>query len=327
MITRPWLLHVLIDDVFVKQDRDLLIPTLLGIAGCGVGLGIAAVFGHWAHTRAAEGAMSRMRQDVLRQAQRIPIGALRGRRTGDIVSHLTADAAVISTVYLHAGSVLFAQALRMPGYLVIMFAIDWRLGLIAVATLPIHALMATRVRGRTQAAGARVQGAMGRLTAVMTELVGGARDVKAFNRQGWAGERLDTETRGLWRARVRVALLESLGQMSHLAYWAALIAIWGVAGRRGRGRNGCGRLPGGLGSIPAASRRTGAEHLERLRPNPGCARHRPPGVRVPGHPARARRCVRAFVGRVARRDPGREGRVFLRRRRRAAPGDVWRLSR
>lgn len=228
MITRPWLLHVLIDDVFGKQDRGLLMPTLLGIAGCGVGLGIAAVFGHWAHTRAAEGAMSRMRQDVLRQAQRIPIGALRGRRTGDIVSHLTADAAVISTVYLHAGSVLFAQALRMPGYLVIMFAIDWRLGLIAVATLPIHALMATRVRGRTQAAGARVQGAMGRLTAVMTELVGGARDVKAFNRQGWAGERLDTETRGLWRARVRVALLESLGQMSHLAYWAALIAIWAI---------------------------------------------------------------------------------------------------
>jgi len=228
MITRPWLLHVLIDDVFGRQDRALLIPTLLGIAGCGVGLGLAAVFGHWAHTRAAEGAMSRMRQDILRQAQRIPIGALRGRRTGEIVSHLTADAAVISTVYLHAGSLLFAQALRMPGYLVIMFAIDWRLGLIAVATLPIHALMATRVRGRTQAAGARVQGAMGRLSAVMTELVGGARDVKAFNRQGWAGERLDAETRGLWRARVRVALLESLSQMSHLAYWAALIAIWAL---------------------------------------------------------------------------------------------------
>ena len=41
--------------------------------------------------------MSRMRRDVLLQAQRIPIGDLRGRRTGDIVSHLTADAAVIST--------------------------------------------------------------------------------------------------------------------------------------------------------------------------------------------------------------------------------------
>ncbi len=226
LLTRPWLLHVLIDDVFGKQDRGLLIPTLLGIAGCGVALGLAAVFGHWFHTRAAEGAMSRMRQEVLQQAQRIPIGDLRGRRTGDVVSHLTADAAVISTVYLHAVSVVCANALRLPGYLVIMFVIDWRLGLITVATLPIHALMATRVRGRTQAAGRGVQNAMGRLSAVMTELVGGARDVKAFNRQRWAGERLDAETRTLWRARVRVALLGSLGRTAHLAYWAALIAIW-----------------------------------------------------------------------------------------------------
>ena len=226
LLTRPWLLHVLIDDVFGKQDRGLLIPTLLGIAGCGVALGLAAVFGHWFHTRAAEGAMSRMRQEVLQQAQRIPIGDLRGRRTGDIVSHLTADAAVISTVYLHAVSVVCANALRLPGYLVIMFVIDWRLGLITVATLPIHALLATRVRGRTQAAGRGVQNAMGRLSAVMTELVGGARDVKAFNRQRWAGERLDSETRTLWRARVRVALLGSLGRTAHLAYWAALIAIW-----------------------------------------------------------------------------------------------------
>ena len=53
--------------------------------------------------------MSRMRRDVLLQAQRIPIGDLRGRRTGDIVSHLTADAAVISTGYLHAVSVVFAN--------------------------------------------------------------------------------------------------------------------------------------------------------------------------------------------------------------------------
>ena len=226
LLTRPWLLHVLIDDVFGRQDRSLLIPTLLGIAGCGVALGLAAVFGHWFHTLAAEGAMSRMRRDVLLQAQRIPIGDLRGRRTGDIVSHLTADAAVISTGYLHAVSVVFANALRLPGYLVIMFLIDWRLGLITVATLPIHALMATRVRGRTQAAGRRVQDAMGRLSAVMTELVGGARDVKAFNRQRWAGERLDNETRSLWRARLRVALLGSLSRTAHLAYWAALIAIW-----------------------------------------------------------------------------------------------------
>ena len=226
MITRPWLLHVLIDDVFGKQDRALLLPTLLGIGGLGVGLGLAAVFGHWFHTRAAEGAMSRMREDVLRQAQRMPIGDLRQRRTGDIVAHLTTDAAVVARVYLHAGSLVFAQALRLPAYLIIMTLVDWRLGLIAVAALPLHAVMATRLKGRTQAAGRLAQDALGRLSAVLTELVAGARDVKAFNRQGWAAERFGAEAHSLWRARVRVALLESLGWAAHLSYWAAYIAAW-----------------------------------------------------------------------------------------------------
>ena len=228
MITRPWLLHVLIDDVFGRQDRSLLLPTLLGIGGLGVGLGLAAVIGNWFHTRAAEGAMSRMREDVLRQAQRMPIGDLRGRRTGDIVAYLTTDAAVVARVYMHAGSLLFAPGLRLPAYLIIMFAIDWRLGLIAAASLPLHVLMATRLQGRTQAASRSAQDALGRLSAVLTELVAGARDVKAFNRQGWAGERFGVETHSLWRARVQVALLESLGWSAHLAYWAALIAVWAV---------------------------------------------------------------------------------------------------
>ncbi len=226
MITRPWLLHVLIDDVFGRQDRSLLLPTLLGIGGLAAGLGLAAVFGHWFHTRAAEGAMSRMREDVLRQAQRMPIGDLRQRRTGDIVAHLTTDAAVVARAYLHAGSLVFAQALRLPAYLIIMSLVDWRLGLIAVAALPLHALMVTRLKGRTQAAGRRAQDALGRLSAVLTELVAGARDAKAFNRQGWAGERFGAEAHSLWRARVRVALLESLGWAAHVSYWAAYIAVW-----------------------------------------------------------------------------------------------------
>ena len=196
-----------------------------------------------------------------------------------------------------------------------MFLIDWRLGLITVATLPIHALMATRVRGRTQAAGRRVQDAMGRLSAVMTELVGGARDVKAFNRQRWAGERLDNETRSLWRARLRVALLGSLSRTAHLAYWAALIAIWAfladavVAGTVAVG------VPRGLWPVPPASRRSDSKRVERIHPDPGCARHCPPGIRLPGHTARARREDRSFVVRLAGRSTGPGCRVFLWRRK------------
>ena len=227
-IVRPWLLHLLIDDVFGQDNRGLLVPVLVAIGAVGVLTAIDATVGHWFHERAAQGAMLRLRSNVLRHAQRMPLSEVRARRTGDIAAHLTSDATVIARAYEDFVSLVFAQAFRLPAYLAILFAIDWRLGLIALSSLPIHVLLSTRLRGTTRSASGRVQDSVGRLSAVLTEMVGGARDIKAANRQTWAGERVGAEADGLWRAQVRLSLVESLRWVPHVVYWVIYIAIWAV---------------------------------------------------------------------------------------------------
>ena len=227
-IVRPWLLHLIIDDVFGQGNRGLLVPVLIALGAVGVVTAIDATVGHWFHERAAQGAMLGLRSDVLRHAQRMPLSDVRARRTGDIAAHLTSDATVIGRVYLAFVSLVFAQAFRLPAYLAIMFAIDWRLGVIAVSSLPIHALMATRLRGTIRSASGRVQDAVGRLSAVLTDMVGGVRDIKAANRQTWAGRRVATEADGLWRAQVGLSLFESLRWVPYVVYWGIYIAIWAV---------------------------------------------------------------------------------------------------
>jgi len=227
-IVRPWLLHLIIDDVFGQGNRGLLVPVLIALGAVGVVTAIDATVGHWFHERAAQGAMLGLRSDVLRHAQRMPLGDVRARRTGEIAAHLTSDATVIGRVYLAFVSLVFAQAFRLPAYLAIMFAIDWRLGAIAVSSLPIHALMATRLRGTIRSASGRVQDAVGRLSAVLTDMVGGVRDIKAANRQTWAGERVAAEADGLWRAQVGLSLVESLRWVPNLLYWGIYMAIWAV---------------------------------------------------------------------------------------------------
>ena len=227
-IVRPWLLHLIIDDVFGEGNRGLLVPVLVAIGAVGIMTAIDTTVGHWFHERAAQGAMLRLRSDVLRHAQRMPLSDVRARRTGDIAAHLTSDATVIAGVFLDFVSLVFAQALRLPAYLAILFAIDWRLGLIALSSLPLHALMATRLRGTMRSASGRVQDAVGRLSAVLTDLVGGVRDIKAANRQTWAGERVGAETDGLWRAQVHLSLFTSLRWAPYVVYWLIYIAIWAV---------------------------------------------------------------------------------------------------
>ena len=227
-IVRPWLLHLIVDDVFGQGNRELLVPVLVAIGAVGVATAIDATVGHWFHERAAQGAMLGLRSDVLRHAQRMPLSDVRARRTGDIAAHLTSDATVIARVYLAFVSLVFAQAFRLPAYLAIMFAIDWRLGVIALSSLPIHVLMATRLRGTIRSASGRVQDTVGRLTAVLTDMVGGVRDIKAANRQTWAGERVGAEADGLWRAQVRLSLFECLRWVPNVVYWGIYIAIWAV---------------------------------------------------------------------------------------------------
>ena len=282
MITRPWLLHVLIDDVFGKQDRALLLPTLLGIGGLGVGLGLAAVFGHWFHTRAAEGAMSRMREDVLRQAQRMPIGDLRQRRTGDIVAHLTTDAAVVARVYLHAGSLVFAQALRLPAYLIIMTLVDWRLG--------------PDRRGGTAAARGDGDAAQGPHAGRRPPRAGRARtSLRRIDRAGRRRARCQgLQSARLGRRTVRRGGAQPLaragagGAAGEPWVGRALVVLGGLHCRVGLSRQcgrrrGCGRgLAGGNRAIPPPGRGSGAQHRHRLRPATSRRGRGPPGVRLPG---------------------------------------------
>ena len=227
-ILRPWLLHLIIDDVFGQGNRELLVPVLGLVAAVGVARAIDTTVGHWFHQRAAQGAMLRLRSDVLRHAQRMPLAEVRARRTGDIAAHLTSDATVIGRVYEAAVSLVFAQAFRLPATLTILFAIDWRLGVIALSSLPIHALFATKLRGTTRSASGRVQDAVGRLSAVLTDMIGGTRDIKAANRQTWAGGRVGAEADGLWQAQVRLSLFDGLRWAPHLVYWLMYIIIWSV---------------------------------------------------------------------------------------------------
>ena len=227
-IVRPWLLHLIIDDVFGQGNRGLLVPVLVAIGAVGIGTAIDTTVGHWFHERAAQGAMLRLRSDVLRHAQRMPLSDVRARRTGDIAAHLTSDATVIARVYL--GFRLPGVRPSVPPASVSGDPVRHRLapGRHRAQLAADPCVLVTRLRGTTRSASGRVQDAVGRLSAVLTDMVGGVRDIKAANRQTWAGERVGAEADGLWRAQVRLSLFQSLGWLPYVVYWLIYIAIWAV---------------------------------------------------------------------------------------------------
>ena len=231
VLARPWLVKMLVDDVFGQGNRTLLAPVLIGMAALEValaGLGYAAEYGY---ARVGERAMNYLRTDILHHTHRLPLTSLREHRTGDVVAHFTSDATAIGGVYQRVFSGSAIPIMRVLAVVAIIFAVDWRFGLLAVALIPFYAFLPVLLQGKVRGASERVQDAMASLSALLTELVGGARDLKAFNREDWAGLRLRTEARRLWRGRLRLVVVQGIAMIQIVVYWGAWAAIWAVLAR------------------------------------------------------------------------------------------------
>ena len=231
VLARPWLMKLLVDDVFGQGNATLLAPVLIGMVALEAivaGLGYAAEYGY---ARVGERAMSYLRTDILHHTHRLPLTRLRQHRTGDVVAHFTSDATAIGTVYQHVFADGAISGLRVLAVMGIIFAVDWRFGLLAAALIPFYAFLPVFMQGKVQGASQHVQDATASLSALLTEFVGGARDLKAFNREDWAGRRLRTEARRLWRGRLRLVVVQGVAMVQMIVYWGAWAAIWVVLAR------------------------------------------------------------------------------------------------
>ncbi len=231
VLARPWLIKLLVDDVFGQRNEALLAPVLVAMFALEAvlaGLGYAAEYGY---ARVGERAMNHLRTGILHHAHRLPLISLRRHRTGDVVAHFTSDATAIGGVYQHVFSEFTISSLRVLAVVAIIFAVDWRFGLLAAALIPFYAFLPVLMQGKVQGASRGVQDAMASLSALLTEFVGGARDLKAFNREDWAGRRLRAEARRLWRGRLRLVVVRGVAIFQVVVYWGSLAVIWGVLAR------------------------------------------------------------------------------------------------
>ncbi|MCY3912858.1 MAG: ABC transporter ATP-binding protein [Chloroflexi bacterium] len=231
VLARPWLMKLLVDDVFGEGNTMLLAPVLIAMVALEsvvAGLGYAA---EYAYTRMGERAMNLLRREVLHHAHRLPLISLRRYRTGEVVAHFTSDATAIGGVYQRVFSEFSISSLRVLAVVAIIFAVDWRFGLLAAALIPFYAFLPVLMRGKVQGASQRVQDATASLSALLTEFVGGVRDLKAFNREDWAGRRLRTEARRLWRGRLRLVVVRGVAMVQMVAYWGSWGAICLVLAR------------------------------------------------------------------------------------------------
>ncbi|MFJ4919545.1 ABC transporter ATP-binding protein [Streptomyces sp. NPDC088725] len=172
----------------------------------------------------------RMRQDVQAKLSRLPLSYFDQQPRGEVLSRATNDVDNIAQTMQQTMGQLVNSALTIVGVLVMMFWISPLLAVVALVTVPLSLVVATRVGKRAQPQFVQQWKVTGKLNAHIEEMYTGHALVKVFGRQDESAELFREQNDQLYEATFKAQFNSGMMQplmifISNLNY--VLVAVVG----------------------------------------------------------------------------------------------------
>ncbi len=179
----PRAIQVIMDEAIVRGQTDAIDRAAFIMLGLFVVQGLASGLRYYVFTAAGERIVARLRRHLYERIMAQEVGFFDGRRTGELMSRLSADAGVLQ----NAVSVNISMALRSAagalGGIGLLFWISAKLTLLMMAVVPPVALAAGLFGQRIQRLSRAAQDALAEASRVAEETIGGIRMVRSFGQE------------------------------------------------------------------------------------------------------------------------------------------------
>lgn len=163
-------------------------------------------------TNVVQRAVFRLREDVEQKLARLPLSYFDKQSRGEVLSRTTNDIDNIQQTLQQTLSQIMASLLTLVGVLAMMFWISPLLALVALVTVPVSVLVATRVGKRAQPQFVQQWKTTGRLNAHIEEMYTGHALVKVFGRERESAEVFRAQNEKLYEAGFRAQFISGLIQ-------------------------------------------------------------------------------------------------------------------
>jgi subfamily B ATP-binding cassette protein MsbA len=147
------------------------------------------------------------------------------RKTGELLARLSYDVTLVQAAVSTAVTALMRDAISIVFLLAVIFVQDWMLALIAMLVFPLVVYPIARFGKKMRHATLDGQAAMGDLTSLLEETVGGIRVVKAFGMESYECGRFRAFTSEFLKHQLRVMRVHALSFPI-----MELLAGFGIAG-------------------------------------------------------------------------------------------------
>jgi ATP-binding cassette subfamily B protein len=179
-----WLLvRAAIDDGIAKSDEHTL--TVVVIAYLLVNLigwlcQLVLIRGL---ARIGQGIVLGLRRDLFDHLTSLSLRYFSEQRAGWIIARVTSDVDAISDALSQGLPTLVSNVVLLPTTVVVLFVVDWRLGLVAMVILPPTLVLSRWFQRKSAVAQLEVRNRIAAVTAQVAESVSGMAIIQAFNRE------------------------------------------------------------------------------------------------------------------------------------------------
>ena len=184
---RGWLNSILPSDP--KEAVLWSIPAL--IMGLALLRMVSTFSGDYGSAWLTQRVQANVREKMFARVLRLPNRYFDQSSTGTTLSRIAFDATQVTQAGLSVFTIAVRDSVAVAGYLGSLFLIDWKLALFCLVLMPLVALVVTIAARRMRRLSASAQHAMGELTRVLDESIGGQRVVKIFGGQAYEQKRFD----------------------------------------------------------------------------------------------------------------------------------------
>jgi ATP-binding cassette subfamily B multidrug efflux pump len=192
---------------FGKVGAVLLTVLALFVAGAVFGLLQARLT-----TTVVQRSMYRLREQAEAKLSRLPLGYFDRQPHGEVLSRVTNDIDNLSQTLQQTLGQLMASLLTIVGVLTMMIVISPLLALIALVTVPVSLLVATRIGKKAQPQFVRQWATTGRLNGHIEEMFTGHALVKVFGREKESREIFEEHNESLYTSSFRAQFISGMIQ-------------------------------------------------------------------------------------------------------------------
>ncbi len=132
----PLCVRGILDQAIPHKDRNLLGLLVGAIVGLNVIAGLIGVLQNYVNARVGQGIMFDLRNDLYQHLQKMSLPFYTVTRAGEIVSRVNNDVAAVQGVTTATLIAIVSNVFTVIATLVVIFAMNWRLALLALVIVP-----------------------------------------------------------------------------------------------------------------------------------------------------------------------------------------------